>query len=524
MDQVTLSVKKSAAESSSKEPDIPVKRAVVVSKRKSAAKLVKESAPESRAPEAARPAQETAAVTERKKAASGPKQVAAVLEELRSQLFSAQRDPFLRVAVDLGTEKCAVGFSDGSRDRFEELPARNLAKFEEAKTRAISHFGLPADVETVCIHEAGRDGFWFHRWLEDEGIHSLLIDAGSVERAPGRRRKTDRTDAKKMLRLIDRLLLGDSKVCRLVQAPSAEHEDARRLTREMYQLQREELQHYTRIMSCFVRHGIKGRVDDLLRKDLGSLVGADGRKLGAHEQNEIERLAQRMQLARQQLKEVLRTIMRMAREELEREKQEREDQESSKPEKKRPYHSLYIQMSRPPQGETSAEKTEREAQEKKRWDRIQQQMNDASEEQRQAERARQKMVLALSALRGIGLKGAAELVNELYWRNFSNRNDVGAATGFAPLSDVTGIQPQDRSTGIGKQSRHRLRSLLLEQGWSWLRYQPDSAISKWYTLRFASGNRRVRRIGIVAVTRKLAVMLWHYLQSGKLPEGVVSVV
>ena len=54
-----------------------------------------------------------------------------------------------------------------------------------------------------------------------------------------------------------------------------------------------------------------------------------------------------------------------------------------------------------------------------------------------------------------------------------------------------------------------------------MRYQPESALSQWFQKRYGGGGKRLRRIGIVAVARKLLIALWRFLKSGVLPEGAV---
>ena len=78
-----------------------------------------------------------------------------------------------------------------------------------------------------------------------------------------------------------------------------------------------------------------------------------------------------------------------------------------------------------------------------------------------------------------------------------------------------------REQGISKAGNRYVRALAIELAWSWLRHQPQSALSQWYGVRFASGGARVRRIGIVALARKLLIALWRYLETGVLPEGAL---
>jgi transposase len=125
----------------------------------------------------------------------------------------------------------------------------------------------------------------------------------------------------------------------------------------------------------------------------------------------------------------------------------------------------------------------------------------------------------LARLKGIGEVGASRLALELFWREFSNRREVGACVGLVPQPYDSGESHTDQ--GISKQGNRRVRALLVEIAWDWLRYQPDSALTQWFNQRTqATGpNRRARRIAIVAVARRLAIALWRYLKDGVIPEG-----
>jgi transposase len=126
---------------------------------------------------------------------------------------------------------------------------------------------------------------------------------------------------------------------------------------------------------------------------------------------------------------------------------------------------------------------------------------------------------ALARLQGIGEVGASRLALELFWRDFHNRREVGACVGLAPQPFDSGESQVDQ--GISKQGNRRVRALLVEIAWTWLRYQPGSALAKWFYQRTqgTGPNRRARRIAIVAVARRLAIALWHYLKDGVIPEG-----
>jgi len=125
----------------------------------------------------------------------------------------------------------------------------------------------------------------------------------------------------------------------------------------------------------------------------------------------------------------------------------------------------------------------------------------------------------LARLKGIGEVGASRLTLELFWRQFHNRRELGACVGLVPQPYDSGESQVDQE--ISKQGNRRVRALLVEMAWSWLRYQPDSALTQWFNQRTqgTGPNRRARRIAIVAVARRLAIALWRYLKDGVIPEG-----
>lgn len=135
--------------------------------------------------------------------------------------------------------------------------------------------------------------------------------------------------------------------------------------------------------------------------------------------------------------------------------------------------------------------------------------------------ASRQRVTQLVALKGIGTVGATRLILELFWRQFNNRRQVGACVGLVPQPYDSGESRVDQ--GISKQGNRRVRALLIEMAWLWLRYQPDSAISKWFAQRCSGSapNKRGKRIAIVAVARKLVIALWRFLKEGIIPEGAV---
>lgn len=129
-----------------------------------------------------------------------------------------------------------------------------------------------------------------------------------------------------------------------------------------------------------------------------------------------------------------------------------------------------------------------------------------------------KKVAQLQMLHGIGTVISWTLVMEYFaWRNLKNRREVAALAGLTPTPYDSGASLREQ--GISKAGSARIRALSVEAAWCWLRFQPESKLSKWFFERFADGGKRMRRIGIVALARRLLVDLWRYLEYGVIPEG-----
>jgi transposase len=127
-------------------------------------------------------------------------------------------------------------------------------------------------------------------------------------------------------------------------------------------------------------------------------------------------------------------------------------------------------------------------------------------------------VRQLMHLKGIGINGSWLLVMEFFGgRELQNRREVGGLAGLTPTPYQSGASAREQ--GITKSGNRHVRWMTTELAWSWIRYQPESALSCWFRERFGSGGKRLRRIGIVAVARKLLIALWRFLNTGVLPEG-----
>lgn len=128
-----------------------------------------------------------------------------------------------------------------------------------------------------------------------------------------------------------------------------------------------------------------------------------------------------------------------------------------------------------------------------------------------------RMAQQLCRLKGIAERSAGILATEMFgWRTFHNRREIGSAAGLVPTPYDSG--EIHREQGISKAGNKRVRRVIIEVAWQWLRYQPHSALTQWFVQRFGHGKRN-RRLGIVAVARRLLVVLWHYLEHQVVPEG-----
>jgi transposase len=142
----------------------------------------------------------------------------------------------------------------------------------------------------------------------------------------------------------------------------------------------------------------------------------------------------------------------------------------------------------------------------------------AEELKTETEDAALRKIQKLQQLIGIGLGSSWIFIMELFgWREFRNRREVAAAVGLTPTPYNSG--DSNREQGISRTGNRRVRKLLIEIAWCWLRLQPDSKLSQWYKRRFDGGGGRMRRIGIVAMARRLVIDLWRYVEFGTVPEG-----
>lgn len=358
----------------------------------------------------------------------------------------------LYLALELSNADWKLGFTIGlgQAPRLRSLKARNLAGLKREIQLAKERFGLPAEEDVFSCYEAGRDGFWLHRFLEAQGVNNLVVDSASIEvNRRFRRAKTDRLDVGKLLNMLVRYHHGEPKVWSVVPVPSVTEEDQRQLHRELMALKREQTHHLNRIQGILVSQGVTMEVRRDFLEQLERVRLWEGAAIMPGLHTLLVREQARLELGRGQI------------------------------------HPI----------EVTRKETLRSS-------------NDPAIEQ----------VRRLLQLKGIGVNSAWIYGMEFFsWRAFRNRRELGCLSGLTPTPYTSGESV--RECGISKAGNRPVRAMAIEIAWSWLRNQPESQLSHWYHRRFAKGSSRVRRIGIVALARKLLIALWQYVEYGVLPEG-----
>jgi transposase len=363
-------------------------------------------------------------------------------------------DPVMFMALELSAAKWKVGTTVGfgQKPRERSVDAADLEALSEEIENAKKRFGLPSDVRVVSCYEAGRDGFWIHRWLKAQGIENVVMDPASVPVDRKKKRaKTDRLDLGKLIRCLIRWFGGEPKVWSVVQAPSVKDEDDRQLHRELRALKSEQTRHTNRIKSLLISQGVKIPARNDFVELLRTCRVWDGSLLPRHMVSRLEREYQRLQIVREQI--------------------------------------CHLEM--------------------QRREMLRKSLDEKVEKVRQ-----------LMRLRGLAYNSSWLFVMEFFgWRNFTNRRQVGSLAGLTPTPFDSG--DMDRELGIDKSGNPRVRTMAIEIAWCWLRFQPQSELSLWFQRRFGNGGKRARRIGIVALARRLLVSLWRFTDQGVVPAGAM---
>ncbi len=361
--------------------------------------------------------------------------------------------PTLLLAFELGERTWKLGFTTGlgQRPRIRQIPARATDRLLEEIARAKVRFKLPANAPVVSCYEAGRDGFWLHRWLVAHAVSNHVIDSSSIEvNRRARRAKTDRLDLGGLLSLLARHQQGDRR-WRVVRVPSVAEEDARQLHRTRETVQQDRNRLINRLKGLMTMQGLTLPVDANFPTQLETAQLWDGTPIPAG-------LKARLQRSWAQL-----AFLNGALEELDAER---------------------AALTADPQTTMG------------------------------------RYINALPTLRGIGPIGTWTLATEIFgWRQIKNRRQLGGLVGLVPAPYQSGESAHDQ--GITRAGNKHVRRLMVQLAWGWVRYQPDSALTQWYQGKFGHGSRRLRRIGIVALARKLLIALWHYVEHGEIPEGAI---
>jgi transposase len=330
-----------------------------------------------------------------------------------------------------------------------------MCLFADLKRKAAIRTGKTYPI--IVIQEAGLDGFWIHRVLQEQGIESHVVDAASIA-VPRRKRraKTDKVDGEQLVRVLLAYKRGELRVCAMVVAPSPEAEDARRIYRERQVLIAERIAHVNRIKGLLFSQGI-GDYEPVRRNRrarLAELRTGDGRALPVHLKAQISRELDRLELLLEQIRAV---------------------------------------------------EAERDA------------MLEAAQHTRGGDKPHP--VAMMFELKGIGPDFATAIWSEGLCRHFDNRRQVGAYAGLAGTPWQSGSI--EREQGISKAGNPRLRTLTVQLAWLWLRHQPQSALARWFHAQGLRGRKTRRKSAIVALARKLLVALWKYVTHGVVIEGAV---
>jgi len=132
----------------------------------------------------------------------------------------------------------------------------------------------------------------------------------------------------------------------------------------------------------------------------------------------------------------------------------------------------------------------------------------------------EKRILQMMKLKGIGVESAWKWDKEFFaWRRFRNGKEVGALSGLSPTPYDSGQSRIEQ--GISKAGNRRVRAMAIEIAWIWIRFQPGSKHTLWFNKRYAHGSKRMRRIGIVAVARKVLIDVWRFIDQGVIPQGAI---
>lgn len=372
----------------------------------------------------------------------------------------------LHMAIELSATTWKLAFADvvGRRPRVRSIEAGRVQSLTSEIAAAKRAFRLDPETPVISCYEAGRDGFWVHRCLVSMDIESQIVEPASIEvNRKKRRAKTDRIDAQKIVNALIRWKSGDQLACRMIRIPDPQDEDARNLNRELRTIKTEKTSHTNRMKSLLAAQGITNvTINRSFQDFLDTVTTPDGRELETMLKDRLRREFERLKLAVEQIR------------------------------------TLQMQQ---------AEMMRRAAKE-----------IETGEEQRCKASRQSRLAYQLNEICGIGPVTAWTLSSEMFsWRDIANRRQLAALAGLTPTPHDSG--GEEREQGISKSGRAELRTLMIEIAWGWLKFQPTSELARWYRAKFGDGTKRSRKIGIVALARKLLVALGKYIRTGEIPAG-----
>jgi len=339
----------------------------------------------------------------------------------------------LLLAFELGQRSWKLGFTVGmgQRPRIRQIPAGAVSALVTEIERAKKRLGLSSDAPVTSCYEAGRDGFWLHRYLVAHGVTNHVVDSSSIEvNRRARRAKTDHLDLAGLL-------------------PTVAEEDARHLSRTLEALTQDRTRLMSRLNSLLTTQGVSLPIDAKFLHRLEAAHLWDGTPLPPGLQERLTRTWTPLQEVDGQIHDL--RALRLTR-----------------PEHLTPATSHALTQ--------------------------------------------------LLTMRAIGPIGASVLATEIFgWRRIRNGRELGALVGLVPAPYQSGETDYDQ--GITRAGNAHVRRVIVQLAWGWIRHQPDSALTRWYQQRFGAGGKRLRKIGIVALARKLLIALWRYLETGVVPDG-----
>ena len=382
--------------------------------------------------------------------------------ELRKPTIKFEHDSTLVIAMELSGKSWVLSAAIPGVDR---RPKKTVAVGDiKGMMAARSGWQMEASragksvTRVVVGYEAGRDGFWIARELQSHGIEVRVMQPSSipVDRRH-RRAKTDRIDVELLLRTLLAWLRGEPRVCSMVAIPAPEEEDDRRPTRERERLVVDRRRVENQMESIWARFGIAGF--NPRRKDAAVRLEALTDRQGAP-------------LTPHTMNELRRLLAR---------------------------HALIEAQIKEIEAARDAALA----------------AADAGSQDEVA-----KMILLLASIYGIAADTATILVVECLARTFPNVRAVGSYAGLTGTPFDSG--GSRREQGISKNGNPRLRKCLMQLAWRWLRLHPGHSLSRWFHERTQGAARgaRVRKVMIVALARKLLVLLWKLVTTGEIPQGI----